>query len=56
MSFEDKQGFSYNEARKRLKNNPQAYQNNPNLKQSILNQVARGEGKQAVEALRKEFK
>jgi len=56
MSFEDKIGFSYKEARSRIKNNREVYERNPNLKQSVLNQVERGEGKRAANALREEFK
>jgi len=55
MGFEDKVGMSYKEVRKRMKANPQAYQNK-GLKDSIINQAQRGEGKQAADALRKEFK
>ena len=53
--FEDKIGFSYKEARRRIKNNRDVYRKNPQLANSVLNQVKIGEGPKAAEALRKEF-
>ncbi len=53
--FEGSQGFSHKEGRKRILNNKEVYRRNSNLRASVINQVAKGEGKRAADALRREF-